>query len=99
MAGLRTVGKVGYKLMRGVGKYVVSPMIDPIPRHGARFAKALGKSGKALAKGDLQQLGKASMELLGTSMGVTYMARMAKGRSVFRDKHGRRDIAPWIPFI
>lgn len=41
----------------------------------------------------------ASMELLGTAAGVTYVTRMVAGRGLLRDRKGRKDILPWIPYI
>ena len=46
-----------------------------------------------------KQMAANSMRLLGTAAGVTYGVRAIKGQSLFRNKRGKRDVMPFVPFI
>ena len=54
---------------------------------------------KALSVKDAKTAGLKSMQLLGTASGITYGTRILRGRSMFKDSSGKRDLVPYIPFL
>jgi hypothetical protein len=68
-----------------------------------KTAKRLSSHGgdmmRAFSQGNQKKMAVSSMKFLGTATGVTYGVRAIRGRSIFRDKKGQRDILPWVPFV
>lgn len=58
----------------------------------------VGKLGANLIK-DPKSAAITSMKLLGTAAGVTYATRMLRGGSLFRNRRGKRDIVPFVPYV
>lgn len=59
----------------------------------------IGSVAKGFKANNPRDAAMASMKLLGTAAGVTYVSRVISGRGAFRDRKGKRDILPYIPFV
>ena len=64
-----------------------------------RVGGLAGGVGKAVVTGNQKDMALKSMQLLGTAAGVTYGVRALRGQHIFKNKRGKRDFVPFVPFV
>lgn len=98
------LGKAAGSVLKGGGAYGKSAgkgfvgLFTPVKTLG-RMAGHSHQLFNSVTKLDMRSAGKASMSLLGTAAGVTYMTRAVRNGSMFKDRKGKKDILPFIPGI
>jgi len=82
---------------KGVGAGAIG-LITPV-RTMQKTVRNVGRVASGISKQHYKYAGLKSMQLLGTAAGATYATRLIRGRGLFRDRRGRKDRLPYIPFL
>lgn len=92
-------GKFGTSFLRGMRGGLASR--DILKTQFSKFAAGMNPwtNLKTLAKFDPASSAAAAAKLLGTATASTLAYRTIRGRAPFRDRKGKRDFLPWVPFI